>query len=322
MVVMIGKRGKKGNPLSSNFALTIVGWGNQARAWAANLRDSGRVLHIYLRPQSNSITAAGGAGTVVHAADQIPTGGLALLIPDHEIAGVVAQLAPALPAGQIFFYAHGYALEDAQLAQKFPQHHHVLLAPKAIATEVRATYLEKRPLGGVYSVEKVQASEREAVEQLTLAVCRDLGITMGPYPCKVREEMVADLFSEQAVLCSVIPEACKIAFEMLRARGIPAELAYFELWHEVGLIVRTMVDRGPEAFFNLISPNALIGAEKGRELLCGEEFHAKMGKLLREIENGTFQKEVSKSDPQKLRHQTVERWKDSEFNSTITRMQS
>lgn len=251
----------------------------------------------------------------------LPAAPIALLIPDHEIAQAVSSMAPRLPAGVVFLYAHGYALLNDQLAEKFPQHHHVLLAPKAIGTEVRATYLARRPLGGVYSVEHVPLSQRRRVEALTLTIARDLGITMGPYACTVQQETLADLFSEQAVLCSVIPEACRLAFDKLRARGIPPELAFFELWHEVGLIVKVMVDRGPEAFFHLISPNALIGSEKGRQLLCDDHFQQGMDRLLKEIEDGTFQAEVAKSDAHKIREEVLSRWRSSELGQTVTRLQ-
>lgn len=306
--------------MSGENAISIVGWGNQGRAWAANLHDSQYKVNVLLRKNSHSRSKLPDWVKAVDIEGAIPEGPIAFLIPDHEIAKAVQSLAPRLKPNTILLYAHGYALMDAELDKKFPEFNHVLLAPKAIGSEVRATYLDKRALGGVYSVEKIEESKRRHVEGKTLELARDLGITMGPYACTVRQETVADLFSEQAVLCSIIPEACRIAFEMLRARGIPSELAFFELWHEVGLIVKVMVDKGPEAFFNLISPNALIGAEKGREILCDAHFKQGMEKLLTEIEDGTFQKEVLQSDVSTIRAETLKRWKGSELSATVERL--
>lgn len=307
--------------MSGENTISIVGWGNQARAWAQNLRDSGYSVNILLRPGSSSWQAAQSVGTVYDLKGPLPTAPVALLIPDHEIAAAVGELSQRLIDGTTLLYAHGYALLEERLDEKFPQHHHVLLAPKAIGTEVRATYLEKRPLGGVYSVERVREAARPRVTAHTLAIAQALGITMGPYACTVAQETVADLFSEQAVLCSIIPESCRLAFDMLRARGIPPELAFFELWHEVGLIVKVMVDKGPEAFFNLISPNALIGSEKGRQLLCDDHFKSGLEKLLVDIENGTFQKEVAQSSVTALRSEIISRWKNSELGETAKRLQ-
>lgn len=306
--------------MSGENAISIVGWGNQGRAWAANLYDSGLEVNVLLRKNSSSRVKVPEWAQIVDIEGALPDCPVAFLIPDHEIAKAVESLASKLKPNCMLVYAHGYALMDAELDKKFPQFNHVLLAPKAIGSEVRATYKDKRALGGVYSVEKITESKRRRVEAQTLELAQALGITMGPYSCTVRQETVADLFSEQAVLCSIIPEACRIAFDMLRAKGIPAELAFFELWHEVGLIVKVMVDKGPEAFFNLISPNALIGAEKGREILCDDHFKQGMEKLLKEIEDGTFQKQVLESDVSKIRTETLKRWKDSELSSTVERL--
>lgn len=303
--------------MSGEKTITIVGWGNQARAWAANLSDSGYRVNVWLRPDSSSKTKAAQVAHVLETDERIPQGPIVFLVPDDQIPQALGRLATRLIPGSLLLYAHGYALETEKLHERHPSFRHALLAPKAIGTEVRATYVDKRPLGGVYSVEHAHDAEEKI---LTLA--KDLGITMGPYPCTFKQEMVADLFSEQAVLCSVIPESCRLAFDMLRARGIPPELAFFELWHEVGLIVKTMVDKGPEAFFNLISPNALIGAEKGRQLLCGEDFKKRLQTLLNEIEDGSFKKTVDQTDPAKTREETLKRWTTSELNQTINRMKT
>jgi ketol-acid reductoisomerase len=308
--------------LSGEKTITIVGWGNQARAWAANLRDSGWSVHVALRAGSASALAAADAAVVIAEGAALPKGPVAMLVPDDQIASALTALIPRVAPDTLVLYAHGYAPDTACLAERHPQLRHALLAPKAIGTEVRATYLDRRPLGGVFALDLLAPDQREGTRAELLALSRDLGITMGPYECTVRQEMVADLFSEQSVLCSVIPEACRLSFEMLRARGVPAELAYFELWHEVGLIVRTMVERGPEAFFKLISPNALIGAEKGREVLCGEEFQRGLKKLLQDIEDGSFTREIDRADARATRERVVSEWRDSEFGQTITRMQT
>lgn len=301
--------------------IVVMGYGNQARAWCANLVDSGWNVHVLLRHDSSSRDKIKAPLKLVDWQAPMQGHPIAMLVPDHEIAGALASMSAFIPVGTVIYYAHGFALTESKLAETFPQFHHVLLAPKAIGTEVRATYIDRRPLGGVYSVEAVETTERARIEALTLKTARALGITWGPYSVGVKQEMEADLFSEQAVLCSVIPEACRLSFNMLIEKGIPPELAYFELWHEVGLIVRTMVDKGPEAFFHLISPNALIGAEKGRQLLCDEHFTRNMKTLLTDIESGAFAKEAAGVDVEKLRAETVARWQQDAFGRTIEKMQ-
>ena len=126
---MIIKGALKGPSLSVENAISIVGWGNQAKAWGANLRDSGFQVNVLLRNDSPSKLAAEKVATVVPFEGNLPNAPIALLIPDHEIAAAVAQLAPRLPAGAVFLYAHGYALMDASLDEKFPQLRFVLFVP-------------------------------------------------------------------------------------------------------------------------------------------------------------------------------------------------
>jgi ketol-acid reductoisomerase len=300
--------------------IIIMGYGNQARAWAENLYDSGLEVQLLLRNESSTRSRIPNKFKLLDWQSPLQGHPIALLVPDHEIARALSHIAEYIPQGTTLFYAHGFALHEEKLADKFPQFHHVLLAPKAIGTEVRATYLEKRALGGVYSVDLVEKSDQEKIKTLTLAYAAALGITMGPYACRVEEEMIADLFSEQAVLCSLIPESCRLAFNILIQRGIPPELAFFELWHEVGLITKVMVDRGPVAFFDLISPNALIGSEKGRKMLIDADLENKMRSLLSEIESGSFAQSAQGVDVTQLRHSIVERWRQDPLGQTIERM--
>jgi len=95
------------------------------------------------------------------------------------------------------------------------------------------------------------------------------------------------------------------------------ELAYFECWHELKLIVNAMVDIGPQDFFDLISPNALIGAEKGFKRLFTPEFHKNLKSLLTEIQSGTFDKELDQTDVEETRKIIRERWQQSALMKTF-----
>ena len=300
--------------------IVVIGFGNQARAWCANLRDSGFTVSVWLRENSPKRTEVSKHFPLFTPGKSTPPLHFAWLIPDDQIAAALAQFAPQIPAGSLMLYAHGWALVEDQLAEKFPQFDHALLAPKAIGTEVRNAFLEKRRLGGVYSLEFIAAKDKDLRRRELLALANGLGITWGPFEVTARQELTADLFSEQAVLCSVIPESARLAFGLLVDRGIPAELAYLELWHEVGLIVKAMTELGPAGFFQLISPNALIGSEKGRALLCDEAFTHKLQQLLADIESGRFKTEVRETQLPELRAEIQARWTDDPLTRAHHRM--
>ena len=132
-----------------------------------------------------------------------------------------------------------------------------------------------------------------------------------------RSETEADLYSEQGMLCSIMPYVAGEMFAHLVETGIEPELAYFECWHELKLIVNAMVDKGPEGFFDLISPNALIGGEKGFHRLITPEFHKNLRSLLSEIQSGQFNKEIDKADVEETRRIIRERWQKSPLMKTF-----
>jgi ketol-acid reductoisomerase len=106
-------------------------------------------------------------------------------------------------------------------------------------------------------------------------------------------------------------------FSHLIDTGAEPELAYFECWHELKLIVDAMVDKGPEAFFDLISPNALVGSETGYQRLITEDFRSRLRSLLAEIQDGTFNRELQNTDVEETRRRIRDRWHQSPLQRTF-----
>ena len=94
-----------------------------------------------------------------------------------------------------------------------------------------------------------------------------------------------------------------------------------ECFLELKSISQAIVTLGPEAFFNLISPNALIGAQKGRELLLGKEFDDALEKIITEINDKTFYKEVE-IDADALRKQVLLEWSKEELSDVFKRLKA
>lgn len=299
--------------------LTIIGFGNQARAWSQNLQDSGFPIRVALRPQSSSLEIAGKLGfeTVEIGSPEFYAGDVfALLTPDQSHSEFMNQHGASIKKGSTILYAHGFSLLKFEFHKKFPHLQHVLYAPKSIGTELRKQYTLKGKLGAVYSLEHYQGDSK-TFEQWLLDLARNMGINMGPYKSTFKNETQADLYSEQGLLCSLVPYAAGEMFEHLVEAGMEPELAYFECWHELKLIVNAMVDIGPQDFFDLISPNALIGAEKGFHRLFTPEFHRNLRSLLNEIQSGSFDKELDQTDVEETRKIIRERWQKSALMKTF-----
>jgi ketol-acid reductoisomerase len=299
--------------------LTIIGFGNQARAWAQNLRDSGFPLRVALKPESPSIEVAIRAGfDVVELGSDafFEDEAFALLTPDNTHNEIMTSYGHKLSENSVVLYAHGFSLLHHQFQQRFPHLRHVLFAPKSIGSELRRQYELQGKLGAVYSLEFVPGPQAELLHWLR-ELARQLGINMGPYATSFERETTADLYSEQGLLCSLVPYAASEMFSHLLEEGIEPELAYFECWHELKLIVNAMVDKGPEAFFDLISPNALIGSEKGYHRLFTNQFKQNLKSLLLEIKSGQFNQELEVAQTEELRRKIRERWHQSPLNKTF-----
>jgi len=299
--------------------LTIVGYGNQAKAWAKNLHDSAFPVAVGLRVGSHSIALAKNdqiETTLIGSREFYSQDAFALLTPDTTHTEFLNEHAQHLRPGAIILYAHGYSLVKNEFHKKYPLLKHVLFAPKSIGSELRNQYLLKGKLGAVYSLEHL-GQENDGVKNWIFSLAQSLGINMGPYPTTFLRETQADLYSEQGLLCSLIPYVARMMFNHLRNEGVEKELAYFECWHELKLIVAAMIDKGPEGFFDLISPNALVGAEKGYSKLITTELESNLLELLREIQDGTFDKELDEIDVEALRVRIKKRWHHDPLSQTF-----
>ena len=133
-------------------------------------------------------------------------------------------------------------------------------------------------------------------------------------------ETKADLFSEQTILCSILPYSALHSFNKLIEKGINEETAYFECWHEIKLIAEAMVKMGPAKFFELISPNALVGSEIGRQTFFDKSFTNKLEKLYNDINDWKFQDKLENTDVTELKSSITQMWKNERLTKVHDRL--
>ncbi|MBT7611183.1 MAG: hypothetical protein HN576_15585 [Bacteriovoracaceae bacterium] len=285
----------------------IIGFGSQAKAFSANLLDSGFNITIILRSNSPSLAIAREQKFQVinFEKQKIPSEikHLIMLTPDetHEkILSLITELNPGL--NFCFLFAHGYSFIKENLKEKFPQHSFALLAPKAIASELRERYLQKEKLVGV-----IDTSHCNSQKQFIEIIAAKMGLTK-LITSTFKDETRADLFSEQTLLCSLLPYGALKSYEYLVHKGIDPELAFVECWMEVKLIADAMLDKGPVGYLNLISSNALIGGEKAQKKIFDEDYNKKLDSLWEDIENGSFFREIDAMNVSKLKEEVINKW--------------
>ena len=300
-----------------NSPILVIGFGSQAKSWALNLRDSGFDVHIILRKNSPSIGLVEKLGfqTLIFGESNLgPYSTFLMLTPDHTHESILKTYSKHFPLKSNFIYAHGFSYCQGSFEKIFPQFNHLLLAPKAIASEVRFQYETKGKLGAAYSTEMIKdPKQKESAQKTLIELAEGIGINVGPFPTSFKEECYADLFSEQSILCSLLPYVASMSFRKLREKGISQEIAYFECWAELKLICDALTKLGPASFFNLISPNALIGGEKAKNLLFDDDFEQKLNSLMDDIWSKKFFKEVESTDIEQLRKKVNSYWETQEI---------
>jgi ketol-acid reductoisomerase len=290
--------------------VTIIGLGSQGLAWALNLRDSGFDVNVWLRTNSSSLETAKSLELSVSSEFSSI---ILLLIPDGQHKAFLTENSDQITEGSAIIYAHGASCIENDFSKLFPKFNHLLLAPKAIASEVRFQFEVGGKLGACSSLEYALGHDIDACKILLKNLAEGIGITAGPYPTSFKNEARADLFSEQSLLCGLLPYAAKKSFDLLISKGIDPEVAYMECWLEVKLIATAMVELGPRDFFDLISPHALSGGHKAQGMIFDKAYQNVLEKLYQDIENGTFFNEVKAQDQTKLRNDILKYWEDSQL---------
>ena len=239
--------------------VAIIGYGSQGHAHALNLKESGVNVVVGLYKGSKSADVARAAGLEVKTvAEAVAAADVTMvLIPDEKQADVYkTEIAPNLKSGSALAFAHGFNIHFKQIVP--PADVDVfMVAPKGPGHLVRRTFVEG---GGVPDVFAVEQDATGKCFDLALAYARGIGGTRaGVIQTTFQEETETDLFGEQAVLCGGICQLITNGFETLCEAGYQPEIAYFETFHEMKLIVDLMYEGGMAKMRKSISDTAEYG---------------------------------------------------------------
>jgi ketol-acid reductoisomerase len=272
--------------------VAILGYGSQGHAHALSLRDSGVDVRVGLPEGSKSREKAENDGLrVLTPAQACEEADLTMvLIPDHLQRQVYAEaIAPSLADGDALFFAHGlnirYNLITAPAGVDV-----AMVAPKAPGHLVRRQFSEGRGVPMLIAVEQDASGSAQA---LALSYAKGIGGTRaGVLKTTFKEETETDLFGEQAVLCGGVSELIKAGFATLVEAGYQPEAAYFECLHEMKLIVDLMYEGGISKMYWSVSDTAEFGGYTRGPRLINSSTREEMRRILREIQDGTFTREL------------------------------
>lgn len=266
----------------------VIGYGNQGRAHALNLRDSGCSVRVGLRERSRSRERAVADGVTVATTERVTQWAdlIAIMLPD-QLHGPVftASIEPHLMSGDALLFAHGFSLQYGVVAP--PADADVLLvAPVGPGAMLRRLFEAGSGIPAVYAV---HTDVSGSATELALAYAKAIGCTrVGAVRTTVEEETVTDLFGEQAVLCGGLSHLLRTGYNTLVHAGYQPALAYFECVHQVKLIVDLIYEDGIAGMHRQISDTAEFGDYVSGPRVIDKHVAERMRSVLRDVQNGRF----------------------------------
>lgn len=268
--------------------IAVIGFGSQGYGQSMNLKDSGCdvVLGLRLGGKSDEKAKKYGFKTMsiedaVKYADIVQ-----ILIPDEIQSEVYEkQIKPYIRKGQYLMFSHGFNIHYKKIVA--PDDVNVIMvAPKGPGHAVRSEFEIGR---GVPSLIAVYRDSTGDSKEVALSYASAIGAgRAGIIETTFKEETETDLFGEQAVICGGISALIKTGFEVLVDAGYSPYMAYFEVLHEMKLLVDLINQGGLADMRYSISNTAEYGDMTRGPKVIGEQSRLAMKNLLKDIQSGAF----------------------------------
>ncbi len=269
----------------------IIGYGSQGHAHAQNLRDSGCQVIVAEAEGSQGWKNAQDAGFRALTADAVAKEAdiIVMLAPDNSQRDIYyGSIEKGLTPGNMLMFAHGFNIHYGQIIPP-PDIDVTMIAPKCPGHMLRQLYTEGIGPPALVAIHQDASGKANAI---ALAYARGIGCSRaGVLETTFAEETETDLFGEQAVLCGGVSALVKAGFETLVDAGYQPEIAYFECFHELKLIVDLMYQGGLSYMRYSVSDTAEYGDYTRGPRIIDDMVKDEMTQILAEIQDGSFAKE-------------------------------
>jgi len=269
--------------------IAIIGYGSQGHAHAQNLRDTGHEVFIGIREGKSADAAKNDGFAVYPVSEAVQQADVVMILAPDEIQGDLYknEIEPNLSAGNALAFAHGFNIHFDVITP--PKDVDVfLVAPKGPGHLVRRTFTEGFAVPALFAVYQDATGQ---AQDTALSYAKGIGATrVGVLETTFKEETETDLFGEQAVLCGGLTSMIEAGFETLVEAGYQPELAYFEVCHEMKLIVDLIYEGGFKKMRHSISNTAEYGDYVSGARVITDQAKANMKAVLTDIQNGQFAK--------------------------------
>ncbi|MDO8108220.1 ketol-acid reductoisomerase [Isoptericola sp. b441] len=268
--------------------VAVIGYGSQGHAHALNLRDSGVDVRVGLRDGSPSAAKATDQGLPVKpVADAVAEADVVVVLAPDQVQRHLYrdEIAPNLRDGAALVFGHGFNIRFGYI-QPAAGIDVVMIAPKGPGHLVRREYEAGR---GVPVIVAVEQDASGGAWDLALSYAKAIGgLRAAGIKTTFTEETETDLFGEQAVLCGGTSQLVQYGFEVLTEAGYQPEVAYFEVLHELKLIVDLMIEGGIAKQRWSVSDTAEYGDYVSGPRVIDPHVKQNMKDVLSDIQSGAF----------------------------------
>ena len=294
----------------------IIGYGNQARAQANNLKDSGCNVIVGLMPKSPSEQKVLKDGLEHFQLDEVFAKAdiLSVLIPDNNIPKFLSDYSSNIKKGQTLLFSHGYSIVYGDF--KIPNNINVIMvAPSGGGKIVRNEFKKGFGVPALIAVEKDYSGESL---NIALSYAKAIGSSRAAvFLSTFKEETETDLFGEQVILTGSIPLIIIESYKVLLEEGYSPIVSWFVCFYELKTIVDLMFEKGLSSFYDMISNTARYGGVTRGSKLIDSGFKDKIRSILSDIKSGNFKEELdaslSKGDDGSLSLKKIFNSKDFDF---------
>jgi ketol-acid reductoisomerase len=261
-------------------SIAVVGYGNQGRSWALNLRDSGHSPRVCVRADESREQAEREGFEIGELGDASAADIVCILIPDDAIPHLPLER----PDDGLTLVASGYALAFDRFS---PDGDTGMLAPRMLGPEVRRCFEEGT---GFISAIGVRDDRTGRALERTLAVAHAIGgLRQGALAMTPKQEAVLDLAVEQ-VLSPALTHVNQAFVKTMLAQGISMEAIMTELVlsGEVERSYRLLREVGFAGQLGFHSPTSQYGQLSRRGYFDALDFEKPMAEIAENIANGSF----------------------------------
>jgi ketol-acid reductoisomerase len=279
--------------------VSVLGYGNQGKAHAQNLRDSGIDIIIGARDTSNA-TKDGFVATSIEEASKADL--VIVALPD-EVQGEIYKknIEKNLKSGATLGFIHGFAIHYKHIIPPTGIGV-VMVAPKGPGITVRNSFLKEKGVLALFAVHSENTTN--TARDLALGWAHGIGSArIGILESTFKDETETDLFGEQAIIVGGLVALIKASYETLVTAGYPPELAYIECCHEVKQVADIIHERGIATMMDAISNTAEIGAYEAMEKLDDSHLRNHLRTLLTNVQDGTFAKRLVNNEIENKREE-------------------